>query len=95
MCSDSNVGNNGVRCFYCELIVVSLTANRDSCNTISLQYVEDLEGKQVCIEDGVTNNFEDFLNMNGASFFFLEVKETRREIHREVYILKQYQDLNK
>lgn len=67
MCSGTNVGKIEIMCFYLEQIAAKLTANYATCNNIAPLYEEDLERKQFCIKAGFMNNFENFLNMDGAS----------------------------
>lgn len=63
----TNVGKKEVKSFYCKPSFVTPTPNYANCNIMVMLYGEDMEGKQFCTKVGVTNNLEDFLNMDNAS----------------------------
>lgn len=65
-CPDTNTGKKEVMCFYSELIVVTLTTNYVSFNVVALRYGVYLGGEHSSIKSGVTNDVEDFVNIDGA-----------------------------
>lgn len=54
-------------CFYYDLIVVTRTANYGTCNFMALFCGGHKGGRYDCIKLGVTDYFDDLLNMDGAT----------------------------
>lgn len=69
-------------CFHSELVDVTFSANYATCSITALLCGEYLVGKQFCIKVGVTNNVEDFFNMDGPAVTSRRKKDTARDWFR-------------
>lgn len=74
----TNVGKIKDICFYFDLVVVTPTASYAACTIMEFMYGGDLGGKQICIQIGVANKVEDFLNVDDALCALQKRTENRK-----------------
>lgn len=61
--------------YVCLLIVATFTANYASCNLKEFLYGKDLGRRKFNINLAITNNVDNLLKMDGASYSFLKRQE--------------------